>query len=672
MIMTFAQPLWFLAGLLSCIGLAFVFHLIQKKRLAQLEKFAGVQLIGRLTKNVSRKKRRYKNSLIVLSVFLLFAALARPQYGSQWIEVKRKGIDLLFALDTSKSMLAEDIKPNRLKRAHFAILDFVQRLEGDRVGLLPFAGSSFLMCPLTTDYEAFEQSLSAVTTDIIPRGGTNIAGVIEAAASILTNSANHKILIILTDGENLEGDAIAAAEKYGKDGLTIYTVGVGTSGGELIPLTGEIKGFVKDDSGKYVKSRLDEGTLKKLAELTGGIYAPLGGAGEGLEAIYQQKLSLIPKEELAERRHKVPIDRFEWPLAGALLLLVLELLLSERKGNGQRPLFTTFTNSLKRKKEISTLAVLLLFAATLRAQASPGEDAFAAGDYLGASEYYSKQLKISPDSPELQYNYGVSSYKNNMYDDAVEAFGKALNSEDLELQKKAYFNLANSHYQKGEESLQGDPKATMEEWKQAISAIESVLKLAPGDEKAENNLQTIKKRLEELEKQKQEQDKNQEQNQQNQQDQQGQGDKQKQDGQDKQKQDDVSQDDKHQQGESTENTPQDTGSDDKKEQPQASQGDDDKKQNPAKSEQNNQAEEAKDENKPDSSQAAQPINGTAEDDKSTQQQAEEQARQDVIRQQQGKMTKEEAERLLNALKNQEGELNFIPSGAADNETQKDW
>jgi Ca-activated chloride channel family protein len=349
------------------------------------------------------------------------------------------------------------------------------------------------------------------------------------------------------------------------------------------------------------------------------------------------------------------------------LLLVLELLLSERKGNGQRPLFKSFTNSLKRKKEISALAVLLFFAAGMRAQASPGEDAFAAGDYLGASQYYSDQLKTSPDSPELQYNFGVSSYKNNMYDDAVEAFGKALNSEDLELQKKAYFNLGNSHYQKGMESLQGDSKATVEEWKQAISAMESVLKLAPGDEKAENNRKTIQKQLEELEKQQQDQDKDQDKNQQDQKD------KQNQDGQDKQKQDGSSQDNNSQQGDSKENTPQDSGSDDKKEQQQAGQGDDDKKQNPAKSEQDNQAEEAKDENKPDSSQSAQPINSGAEDGTSDKQNAEEQARKDAIRQQQGKMTKEEAERLLNALKNQEGELNFIPSGgASDNETQKDW
>ena len=650
--MTFAHPLWLLAGLLSCLLLALLLHLLQKKRRAALENFASGKLIDRLTINVSKTRRRTKNGLLLLAVFLLFSALARPQYGSEWIDVKRKGIDLLFALDTSKSMLAEDIKPNRLKRAHFAILDFVQRLDGDRVGLLPFAGSSFLMCPLTMDYDAFEQSLAAVTTDIIPRGGTNIAGVIEAASTILTNGANHKILIILTDGENLEGDAIAAAEKYAEEGLTIYTVGVGTSGGELIPVPGG-KGFVKDEMGQYVTSKLDERTLRTLAERTGGIYAPLGGAGEGLDSIYQKKLSLIPKEELAERRHKVAIDRFEWPLAGAFFLLVVELLLGERKKNGQRPILRTLVNSIKRKKEISTLMVLLLLTVQTGAKASPGEDAFAAEDYLGAAEYYRQQLETSPDSPDLQYNYGASSYKNNMFDDAIEAFTRALKSEDLELQKKSYFNLGNSHFQKGVERQQGDPKTTVEEWKQAISSMDSVLQLAADDEKAKSNRAVIKKQLEELEKQMKEQ-KNQQNN-----DQQG-----NQQNKDKNSQDDNSQTEdgkeKEQQKESS------NGGDSGKKQQQD-------KQQSSTEQQDQLGDENKENGSDEVSESPKPINGAGEDEKSEQQLAKEQAQKDAIRQREGKMTKEEAERLLNALKNQEGELNFIPSGsAADKETEKDW
>ncbi len=646
--MNFAQPSWLLAGLVSCIVVGLIFRTMEKRRLVQLERFASHQLIGKLTRNLSRSRRGYKNGFFILAIFLLFTALARPQYGYEWVDVKRKGIDLLFALDTSKSMLAEDIKPNRLKRAHFAILDFVQRLEGDRVGLLPFAGSSFLMCPLTMDYEAFEQSLGAVTTDIIPRGGTNIAGVIEAASKVLTNGANHKILIILTDGENLEGDARTAAEKYAQEGLTIYTVGVGTSGGELIPAVGG-KGFVKDSSGKYVTSKLDEATLTTIAELTGGIYAPLGGAGQGLETIYQQKLSLIPKEELSERRHKVPIDRFEWPLAAALFFLALELLLSERRRGGKRPLFRIFKESLKKKKVISSVVALLFLTMQQGAKASPGEEAFEAGDYLGAAEYYQQQLELSPNSSDLQYNYGVSSYKNNMYDDAIQAFNQALESEDLELQKKSYFNLGNSHFQKGVESQQGDAKATVEEWKQAITSMDAVLELNPGDEMAQNNREVIQKQLEKLEEQIKEQ---QNQDNQEQQDQEGQEDR--------------SESGEQQQGQGQEDQQQeakDKGGGDSGE---------NQKQNP-ESAAREEDENEKQSGTENSTESPEPINQGEEASGAEDKNAEEQAEQDALRQQQGKMTKEEAERLLNALKNEEGELNFIPSGgAADKEIEKDW
>lgn len=652
--MNFAHPTWLLAGLITCIVVYLLLRALEKRRREQLEKFASRQLIGKLTRNVSKTRRGYKNGLVLVAVFLLFTALARPQYGYEWVDVKRKGIDLLFALDTSKSMLAEDIKPNRLKRAHFAILDFVQRLEGDRVGLLPFAGSSFLMCPLTMDYEAFDQSLGAVTTDIIPRGGTNLAGVIEAASKILTNGANHKILIILTDGENLEGDAIAAAEKYGQEGLTIYTVGVGTSGGELIPVAGG-KGFVKDSSGKYITSKLDEQTLKQIAERAGGLYAPLGNAGQGLDTIYQQKLSLIPKEELSERRHKLPIDRFEWPLAVALFLLAVELLLGERRKGQKSTLLGSLKKSFKKNRGVTAFLVFFLLVGE-DAKASPGEDAYAHGDYLGAAQYYQEQLESQPHSAELQYNYGVSSYKNNMYDDAIGAFNEALKSDNLELQKKSYFNLGNTHYQKGAESQQGDANATVEQWQQAISMMDAVLQLHPDDPMALNNREVIQKQLEQLQQQQQEQ-----QNQENQKGQDGQEGDQSQD----QPQDGESRNEEG--GSQDQNGQQSEESGDRAESQQQEQ--------PAASEDGEEqdSEDAMKSGAEESSETVEPINQTGDAAEAGQEDEEEQARQDAIRQQQGKMTREEAERLLNALKNQEGELNFIPSGAADDkDIEKDW
>lgn len=652
--MNLAQPLWLFGGLFICITLALVLYYLGKRKQAALAKFASHHLVGQLTRNISGRKRRYKLLLLLAAIFFCFAALARPQYGHKWIDVKRKGIDLLFALDTSKSMLAEDMKPNRLKRAHFAILDFVRQLDGDRVGILPFAGSAYLMCPLTIDYDAFEQSLAAVNTGVIPRGGTNIAEVINKAVDILHNDANHKILIILTDGENLEGDVISAAKEAAEKGLTIYTIGLGSSQGELIPLGGGNQGFVKDKDGNFVTSKLDEETLSAIAEKSGGMYAPLGAAGEGLETIYQQKLALIPKEELAEKRHKIPLERFEWPLAAALVLLVLEFSIGERKNSRPVSLFSKVKWKFGRKNKLASLVLLLILSTGAKVYGSTGEKAFAEGDYLKASEYFSKRLEKAPGDPKLNYNYGACAYKNNMFDDAVDAFSKALKSDNIELQQRAYFNKGNSHYQKGAEMLQADPNSTTKQWTQALESLKSAIELAPGDTNARHNRDVIAKRLEELQKQLEQQENEQKQDNQNQQ----------QDQQDKEQS--GTGESRQSNAEKEKNKPEQTESDKPQEnqdqQPRSDDGDQEED-----SENKKQQDTRQNENSGESEQPV-PINESqAEEEKE-----KEQVEKDAIRRQEGKMTKEEAEQLLNALKNEEGELNFIPVGTANDTVSKDW
>lgn len=372
--MTFAQPVWLVVGGIFCLGLILLMRRVEEQRLAALARFASGGLLGRLTPDLSRGRRLMKNGLCLLAVLFLWIALARPQYGHNWEEVSRKGIDILFAIDTSKSMLAEDSKPNRLQQARFAVLDFVQQLEGDRVGLLPFAGSAFLLCPLTLDYEAFADSLAAVTTDTIPKGGTNLPEVIRAAMEVLSNDANHKILIILTDGENLAGDVLEAAAEAKTKGMTIHTVGVGTSGGELIPMSGAgEQGFVKDEQGKLVTSRLDEKTLADIAAASGGLYAPLGATGEGLEKIYRQKLALVPKVELAEQRQKIPIERFIWPLAAAFILLLGDFLLAERKTTSlSLPRFFSLKKWSGKNASLLFLVVLACFSSCPAGAATSG------------------------------------------------------------------------------------------------------------------------------------------------------------------------------------------------------------------------------------------------------------------------------------------------------------
>ncbi len=662
----FAQPQWLLFGVLILAGLIFLFRRMQQQREKQLQLFAASHLLAKLCANVSGERRIVKKVLVLAAILLCFTALARPQYGSKWIEVKRKGIDILFAVDTSKSMLAEDIRPNRLQRAKFAILDFVVQLEGDRVGLLPFAGSAYLMCPLTIDYSAFESSLDAINTTIIPKGGTDLASAIVEAESVLSNEANHKILVFITDGEDLRGESLQAAKNAAEKGMTIYTVGVGTSEGELIPVSRNGKtGFVKDKSGKFITSHLDEIALTRIAEVSGGLYVPMGANGEGLQTIYREKLSLIPKEELAEKRHKVPLERFVWPLGAAIFFLMLEFIVSGRKS--ERSFRLPFIKTAGRRAKSGT-AMLLLFAfvtAAPYANASIGEEAYRKGDFLTASQFYDEELEKSPNDARLHFNYGTAAYKNNMFEDAAKAFSEALKSDDLELQEEAYFNRGNALFQSGKESMQTDSQHAAEMWQKAVDSFDGALQLNSINDDARVNMELVKQKLEELKKQQEnqkEQDKEDGQEQDKEQDQEKSEDGEQQDDQDGQQ--DQSGEEQQKDGSQSE------------EQQDGQQGKEEPEEQENSDSQSGQEQEEQDKEK-DSSAAAEEEKQAAEEaeqEAAAAKEAEEQAKaRDQQRQIMGKMTREEARQLLDSLKDEEGELNFLPTGQAGNQKiEKDW
>ena len=514
--MQFAHPIWLAVGLMICVILAYGFYHFQKRSSAALHRFASGHLLERLTESVSPARRMTKRILIILAIASIFLALARPQVGFRWEEVKRKGIDILMAVDTSKSMLANDVKPNRLERSKMGIMDFVSRLEGDRVGLIPFAGTAFLMCPLTLDYDAFKQSLMALDTGVIPKGGTDLASAIREAEFAFSNDANHRILVLISDGEDLEGEALTAAKEAAAKGMTIYTVGVGTPAGELIPVNKLGKGvsFVKDDKGQVVKSRLDDKMLRQIAKATGGLYEPLGRQAEGLEAIYKQKLSLVPKQELAERMRKVPIDRFEWPLLFALVLLVTEFIMGDRNPSRKRvPVIKTANRRplTTGKAAVASIAALLILAFLLhpqKASASPqgAEKAYKKGDYALAVKEYKAAADKSPEDRQLQFNLGAAAYKNKDYKEASNALRKALETTELPLQNRAYYNLGNTLYRQGQGTEKSNPQTTIKQWQAAVEAYEGALKLVPKDKDARFNQEFVKKKLEELKK-KQKQDK---------------------------------------------------------------------------------------------------------------------------------------------------------------------
>ena len=323
------QALWFL--LLIPLATVFYFWAFRKKRGA-LTGFGGSDLMGKLTSATSWVRQGAKATLMVTGLFFLVLALTQPKAGMKMELLHRRGVDVMIALDTSMSMLAEDIRPNRIRRALFEIEAFIDHLEGDRVGLVLFAGRSFTLCPLTLDYGAAKLLLDGVDTNTIPVKGTAIADAIRTASRAFgSEERKYKVIVLITDGEDHAGDPVAAAEEAADAGVRIFAVGVGTRDGELIPVReGGRVDYMKDRQGNYVKTRLDEATLAKMASLTDGAYIRPQTGSVGLRQVHQQ-ISEMEKKDLGSRKYTQYKDRFQWPLVLAFGCFFVEALMSDRR-----------------------------------------------------------------------------------------------------------------------------------------------------------------------------------------------------------------------------------------------------------------------------------------------------------------------------------------------------
>src|SRR5437867_1832879 len=331
--MRFAAPdlLWLLLGLMPSLTLFLWWAWRKKQKL--ISQFVQSRLLAVLTVGVSSFRQKLRMALLIAGAALLIVALARPQWGFNWEEARQRGLDIVVAIDTSRSMLATDIAPNRLTRAKLAALDLKQLARTDRLGLVAFAGTAFLQCPLSLDDEAFRQSVNALDVNIMPQGGTDLAEAVHAALTgFKENNDNYKVLVLFTDGEDHDSGALDAAKEAAKKGLRIFTVGVGTPNGELIQVTDDQgkKAFLKDAEGNVVKSRLNERLLQELAEAGNGFYLPLSGA-KAIEALYKDGLARLPKTESASKMVRRYTERFQWPLGLAIMVLLGEMFLSERK-----------------------------------------------------------------------------------------------------------------------------------------------------------------------------------------------------------------------------------------------------------------------------------------------------------------------------------------------------
>ena len=490
--MNFGAPNWLWA--LAFLPLLVLLYARAERRSAiKLREFVSPRLLPQLAGNVDRVRRAIRFAFVLFALALAIIALAKPRWGYTYEDVKRRGLDLLFAVDTSRSMLSNDVAPNRLERVKLAAQDLITELQGDRAGLIAFAGRAFLQAPLTVDYDAAVESINDLDTKTIPEGGTNISEAIALATQTFGKSAmGNRALIIFTDGEELSGDAVSEAKKAADAGVKIFTIGVGTAQGSLIPVEGNGEaGFVKDAKGQVVKSKLDENRLREIAQATGGIYLHLESGPQTMRQLYADGLSKLKTAEIDARLSSRPIERYEWPLAGAIVALIASLFINDRK-RAQTPRRSPV------KREV-LVAASLLFVAAAEVNAVSGIDLYNKGQYEDAYAQFQKDLQhnINPaDMPKMQFDAGAAAYKLRNYDKALEAFSQSLVDRSPRLQEKSRYNLGRTLEDRADFGKTNEE--TLKDLENAAQHYEQALKLDPQDKAAAERLEIVRKKIEKL------------------------------------------------------------------------------------------------------------------------------------------------------------------------------
>ena len=328
----FAEPRWLWLAAVAPVLLALLQLRAARKRREQLAKIASPHFVEQLTASHSPARRRMKEILQLLIFIFAGFALARPQWGIVENANAFVGEDVVFVLDTSLSMTTTDVLPSRMQRAKFAMLDFVRKQSHGRVGLVAFAGSAFIQCPLTFDADAFEETLMSIDEKTIPVPGTDIGRALLEANRAMDKNAKRKMVVLVTDGEDLEKSGIAVAKRLATNGVVVFTIGVGTPAGkeiQAVNAAGQPE-LLRNQKGEVVRSQLDEKTLREIAEATGGSYYPLGKLGDGLMQVSSamHTLDVAGSPQAASRRG---IERFYVPLAVFLFLVALEPLVGTRR-----------------------------------------------------------------------------------------------------------------------------------------------------------------------------------------------------------------------------------------------------------------------------------------------------------------------------------------------------
>ncbi|HCP45548.1 MAG TPA: hypothetical protein DIU15_05880 [Deltaproteobacteria bacterium] len=469
--------------------LAGLFAFASRRRADALARFADDALIDHLIHRPSRLRAAIRPTLLGLALIAIITAAAGPRWGFQWEDVRRHGVDIVVALDLSRSMLAEDASPDRLTAAKREIRDLLELLEGDRIGLVVFAGVSFVQCPLTLDYGAFSVFLDPMDPDWVPVGGTDLAAAVRSAVEAFPkNERSGRAVLLITDGEDHSGELQDAAAEAKKEGVHVFVVGMGAPEGAPVP-DGR-GGFVKE-GGRVVLSKLDEASLKELALTTGGSYVRSIAGDLDLQKIYLEDIKgTLEARELSSSRQRRWEERFQLALLPAVLLLVLEGMVGAprrrrpRRGGRTLPLGLLL---------LTTAAVTLaprpgLAEVDPQASSDPvrdGHKAFAQGNFDEALSLWIQAQVDDPTDPRLDYNIGEAHYRLGNFPDAESAFRAATATDRTGLAADGFYNAGNAAFQQGK-------------YLEAVALYESSLELRAEDEDAEANRDLAQRKHEEL------------------------------------------------------------------------------------------------------------------------------------------------------------------------------
>ncbi len=489
--------------------------LVSRRR---MERFFSPSLLDVLVPHRSGIKIFIKSALRLAALACLILALANPLVGTRLEEVKREGIDLFVAIDVSLSMKADDIKPTRLDKAKRDVSALLKRLAGDRVGLIVFAGDAFVQFPLTSDYAAADLFISAVDVESVPTPGTMIGSAIERALESFSGDLpTQKAIIIVSDGENTEGDVLSAVEEARDKGVKVYTIGMGTLEGGPIPIPSPRGGvdYKRDRNGTVVVTKLDESMLRQIANSTDATYYRATSGGNQVDEIFEE-LTSLEKTEFGAKQVSGFETRYQIPLGIAILFLIIEVAVSERRGR-----VLAWVRRLMPATVILTLWLAPTAGAqTVRGHIKEGNRLFDRGRYADAEAEYKKALEKDPTSEVAHFNLGDAHYRQDRFDQSIRSYAQsAMNAADPLDRSAGYYNLGNAFFKS-------------QKLDEAIEAYKQALRYNPNDNDARHNLEVARRQKEQQDKQQQQnqqQQNQQKQNQQQQRDQQQQQDQQQKD-----------------------------------------------------------------------------------------------------------------------------------------------